>query len=326
MSTLLLMRDNMEYLAQWNAWLGKRMFLIILLALGFGFMVQNAQFPGVTWLVMALYAYMTFVTALETSLKQFINVLGKPWIPIWILILVHVITPILSWGVGYVFFPEDFDIRLGYLISASLPVGVTSIIWTSLLRGNVSISLVTVTVDTIIAPIILPLLFMLVIGQAIQVDYLKMLLQLLGIITLPTIAGMLLHDYAEGKVAFFVRGLGGLTSKLALFLVIFFNAVAVAPMIAWNLSLIKMMLVTLFLVQASYLLGYFGGLSLKERSREITVAIVYNVGLRNISVGLILVLTNFSPAVSVPITLFILFQQPLASLVPYLLKCTKGQT
>lgn len=63
--------------------------------------------------------------------------------------LVHFITPLTAWAVGMVFYPNDSDIRIGYLIGASIPIGVTSIIWTSILiKGNLGIAFVAVTLDT----------------------------------------------------------------------------------------------------------------------------------------------------------------------------------
>jgi len=315
-------RNKMGNFTRWNNWLGRRMYLFVLLALGMGFMTRLKNTPAVWMLIIALFAYMTFITALETSFRQFIDVLSRPWIPVWILFLVHVVTPLIAWILGYLFFPDDLNIRLGYLIGAVIPVGVTSIIWTSLLRGNVAVSLVTVSIDALVAPVLLPLFFLIAIGRAIQINYFQMTVQLLVMITIPSIAGMILHDYSGKRVVGFAKGLGGLSSKLVFYLMVYINAAVVAPMIIWSMAVMKMLLVTLLMVLAAYLTGYLGGFITKHRSRENTVAILYNVGLRNISAGLVLALTHFSVQVAVPITLYILFQQPLASLAPYLFRLT----
>lgn len=310
----------MDFFSQWNSWLGKRMFLLSVTALLLGFAVNIPDSPTLRILVMALFAYMTLITALETSLKKFVTVLSQPWVSLWVLFLAHLVTPLIAWTVGYLAFPEDVNIRLGYLICASIPVGVTSIIWTSLVGGNVAVSLVTVTLDTLFAPAFLPVFFMVAIGHAIHIDYVEMALQLLWMITIPSVTGMLLHDLTQGKVTAFAKGFGGFTAKIGFFLVIFFNATVVAPGIAWNLSVLKMALVTLFMVIVGYTIGYLGSFALKNRSAETTLAMIYNVGLRNISAGLVLALTHFPSQVVVPMALFILFQQPLASLVPYVFK------
>jgi len=54
-------------------------------------------------------------------------------------------------------FPDQHLIRIGYLISAAIPVGITSVIWTAIVKGIFPVSLVTVNLDTIIAPVAVPI-------------------------------------------------------------------------------------------------------------------------------------------------------------------------
>jgi predicted Na+-dependent transporter len=310
----------LEHIAHINSWLGKRMFLLVLSALVIGFNIPIHDSPAVRVIVIALFAYMTFITALETSLRQFIKILSRPWVPLWALLLVHVVTPLLAWWAGYIFFPEDIYIRIGYLISASIPVGVTSVIWTSLANGNVAVSLVTVTVDTLIAPLFLPAFFAVTLGKSLQIDYVEMAIQLMWMITIPSIMGMVWHDLSNGKVAGFAKHIGGVTSKIAFTLVIVVNAAMVAPEITWDLTIVKMLVVTFSMVAVGYFIGYIGSFVFKNRPRDIAVAMIYNVGLRNISAGLVLALTQFPPPVAIPMTLYIMFQQPTAAAIPYILK------
>lgn len=306
--------------AKWNSWVGKRMFLGVLIALAVGFNCPIAFSPAMKLALIALFAYMTFVTALETSLRRFARVLSRPWIPLWILVLVHCVTPLAAWLVGYLLFPHDAFVRLGYLIAAAIPVGVTSIMWTSIGNGNVPVSLVAVTLDTLIVPVLLPAFFLVAVGRAITLDYKDMMLQLLWMITIPSVAGMLIHDVSGGRSLAFAKGFGGLTGKLAFFVMIFLNAAVVGPGITWSASMLKMLLVTLFMVALGYCIGYWGSYVIKGRPADIAVSMIYNVGLRNIAAGLLLALAYFPPQVAVPITLFILYQQPLASMVPLVLK------
>lgn len=306
--------------AQWNSWMGKRMFLGVLVALAVGFNCSVAYSPELRVALIALFGYMTFATALETSLQRFFQVLSRPWIPLWILLLVHFATPLVAWLVGYIFFPEDAYVRMGYLIAAAIPVGVTSIMWTSLGNGNVPVSLVTVTLDTLIVPVLLPAFFLVTVGKAIAFDYRDMMLQLLWMITIPSVAGMVIHDLSGGRSVAFAKGFGGLSGKLAFFVMIFLNAAIVGPGITWSAAMLKMLLVTLFMVALGYCIGYWGAFAVKGRPADITVAMVYNVGLRNIAAGLLLAIAYFPQQVAVPITLFILYQQPLATLVPMALR------
>lgn len=307
-----------ERFSRWNEWLARRMFLLVLLALGFGFSVKLPAGPAVKGAVIGLFAYMTFVTSIGISFRQFFRVLSRPWVPLWVLVLVHVVTPLVAWGAGQLFYPDDAQLRLGYLIGASIPIGVTSIIWTSLTKGNLAVSLVAVTLDTLAAPVLYPLFFKAVAGQALAYDFTGMVLELMGMITIPSLAGMALHDAGGGRFAQFAKTVGGCSAKVAFFLVVFINASLVAPAMEWSLTLLKMLLVSLLLVTAAYAVGFLGSFALRARSRDIVMAMIYNVGLRNIAFGLVVALTYFPPAVAVPVTLFMLYQQPLATIIPYL--------
>jgi predicted Na+-dependent transporter len=311
------------FLIQCNGWLSKNMFIVVLSALVLGFLTTIIDSPSLRQTVVVLFAYMTFVTALSTSFKDFLKVLRTPWIPLWVLILVHFVTPLTAWAVGMIFYPNDPDIRLGYLIGASIPIGVTSIIWTSLVKGDLAISLVAVTLDTFVFPLVLPLFFHMLIGETIDINYGNMVIDLMFMVTVPSIVGMLLHDFTNGKVANFATSVGGVTSKLALFVVILINSAVVMPQIIWDISILKTLLVTFFIVSAGFFVGYLGSFVLKERTREIILTMIYNVGIRNNACGLVIALTYFPPRVAIPMTLSILYQQPLATIVSYLYKRLK---
>lgn len=303
-----------------NAWLSKNMFIVVLSGLFLGFFVTIKDSSLLRNLVVALFAYMTFVTALDTSFKNFIAVLKKPYIPLWVLILVHFITPLTAWTVGMIFYPNDPDIRLGYLIGASIPIGVTSIIWTSLVKGDLALSLVTVTLDTFIVPALFPLLFHIVIGKSIDIDYGKMVIDLMFMVTVPSIIGMLLHDWTRGRVARFSKSIGGATGKIGLFVVILINSAVVMPQITWDISIMKTLFVTLMIVSGGFFAGYLGSFVLKERTPGLVLTMIYNVGIRNNACGLVIALTYFPPRVAIPMTLSILYQQPLATMIAHLYK------
>ncbi|MDF2874162.1 MAG: bass: bile acid transporter [Sporomusa sp.] len=301
-----------------TAWLGQRMFLIVLSALLIGFISPISDSAALRAIVIGAFAYMTFVTALDTSFKEFLQVLKRPVIPIWILMLIHIVSPLIAWLTGLILFAGNQSVQLGYLLGASTPIGVTSVIWTALTQGNVSIALVAVTLDTLIVPVMLPFFFKVVIGQTLHIDYVQMMVQLLLMVTVPSILGMTLHDYSREILTPVIKTAASFISKIAFFAVIFVNAAIVGPSISWDISTLKIVLITMFLVAAGYLIGFLGSYVFKDRSKETALAMIYCVGLRNISFGLVLALTFFPPPVAVPITMFILFQQPFAAMIPYL--------
>ncbi len=307
-----------QYFFRGNEWLGKRMFFVVLSALLLGFVLSIPKNPASANISIGLFAYMTFVTALGISFKDFVRVLRNPGVVIWMLFLVHIAMPILAWGMGSLFYQDSYFTRLGLLMGAAIPIGVTSVIWTSVANGDIALALVAVTMDTIVSPVLLPAFIFLVAGKAVHIDFVHMLVELLWMITIPSTLGMIVNDLTHQRLANFTSSVGGLTSKFALFLVVFINASAVAPEISWSFSLGKMLLVILSLVICGYSLGYVGSLVLSNRKRAIVVTMVYNVGMRNIAFGSVLAIAYFPASVAIPITLAMIFQQPMAAVVSYL--------
>lgn len=298
-----------------NLWLGQNMVYIILSGLAVGAVLPVEDSPQLRELIIGLFAYITFVSSLTTSMKKFLQVLRHPWVPLWILTLVHVVTPLVAYLIGLFFYPEDLYARIGYLVGASIPIGVTSLIWTSLVQGNVAVSLVAVMLDTFLVPFLMPLFFTLVLGKSVNVDYMKMIQDLVWMVSVPSLAGMFLHDIFKGRLDSFAKGVGGASSKVAFFFVIYINAALVLPKLVWEVSLVKMLLITLLVVASGYATGYLGSFALNTRSREAISTMIYNVGIRNNACGLVIALAYFPPAAAVPITLAILYQQPIATLI-----------
>lgn len=296
------------------------MFLLTIAGLTTGYLFPVANSPALRLTAVSLFAYATLVTSMGASFRQFLSVLRKPLIPLWILFLTHLFTPLIAWVVGMIVYPDDPLTRLGYLIAASVPIGVSSIVWTALTGGYMAVSLAAVTFDTTIVPLLLPAFFKVVVGKTIPIHYGGMALQLMLMVTLPSVIGMIWHDRASSRVMAFYEGIGGFSSKLVIIAVIYINSAVAVSGITWSPALLKTALVTLFLVVAGFLAGYGGSRPLTDRSSAMVLTLMYNVGLRNISVGLVLALTYFPPPVAIPITLYILFQQPVAAVIPMLFK------
>ncbi|MCQ2560175.1 MAG: bile acid:sodium symporter family protein, partial [Clostridia bacterium] len=113
-------------------------------------------------------------------------------------------------------------------------------------------------------------------------------------------------------------GLGGFTSKIALIVIIYFNAVEVLPYLEKSWLLLKILGVVLLMVASGYLTGLLAFYFLSGSQKKQAAAMVFTIGMRNNSFGAILVMANFPPLAAVPVVLAMLFQQPLAGVSSYL--------
>jgi len=290
------------------------MFFVTLIALLIGFNFNLPHFFFSQNVTLFCFVYLTFVTSLDVHFKDLLRIIKHPVLPLGMLILIHAIMPIIAGGIGFLFYPQDFYTRLGFLISSVIPIGLTSIVWTGIAGGDVVLALVVVMVDTLLAPLILPGFFALVLGQSIAMNYSQMVLELIVMVVLPSLAGMALNDITKGKVDCFSRSLGGLTAKIGVFFIILINAATIAPKIVWGISILKLLLVILLLMLSGYLVGYLASFALRNRTRPTVLTMIFNVGMRNINFGFVLAMTYFPIAVAIPVTLASVFNQPIASI------------
>jgi len=295
-----------------NTWLTQRISLFVLLALACGYFLPLDPNPVLQYIVIALFGYMTFTTSLTTSFREFIKIVRRPKMPVYTLCIVHIAIPFAAWMVGILVFPENHLVQIGFLIGSAVPVGITSLIWAHIVKGNVPLALVIVSLDTILAPLLLPLFILFVVGAVISIDYPKMIIELLFMISLPSVAGMLIHDYAGGRARSFSEGFGGVLSRIAFFGIIFINSCLVLPFIVWGPLILKIVLVAAFIAAFGYFIGYVAGRAVTT-DRSTIVSMVYSTGMRNIATGLVIATSYFSYEAAVPIALAMLFQQPFAA-------------
>ena len=309
-----------------NQWLSKNMFLLVSAGIILGFILPVSNSPTVSALATGLFAYMTFISALRTSFQDVIRILTRPFVPLWILFLIHGVAPLVAWGIGIWIYPDNFHMRVGLLIGATIPIAVTSIIWTSIANGDVALALVTVTLDTLFIPILIPVFFKIVLGTSIALNYSDMIIRLLLMVTLPSILGMVVHELTKGRLDHFAGSVGGFTSKIASFLVIFINSALVLSQVKWGSSVVIMMFVVFMLVSINYLIGFLGSFLLKDRPRDVVAAMIFNVGMRNTNFGSVLAIAYFPPAVALPIILTLLYQHPIAAGVSYFFNTSSQKT
>lgn len=61
----------MEQLKKWNYWLNRHMFVLVLSAICVGFISGINKTPTINYIVIVLFAYVTFISSLNTSLVDF---------------------------------------------------------------------------------------------------------------------------------------------------------------------------------------------------------------------------------------------------------------
>ncbi len=260
------------------------------------------------------FAYMTLSIALGSSYRDFIKAFRQPGLYMVIFFCLHVFLPTLATIITGIFLPNYPELRAGVILGTAIPIGVASTIWVNISKGNPAISLTAVILNTVLSPLIVPLVILVTVGTSVHFDVKDLMHGLLLMIVIPTVIGVTLHDLTGGQIKRKVSFFTGPSTKILLAMVIATNMAA-----AWNsLHLLQsaiplVMAVTFSISCSGYLLGYFTG-KIMRLSTDLINTFIYTVGMRNITAGLVMALNYFPEITAIPVVFAIMFQQPLAAL------------
>lgn len=264
-------------------------------------------------LVPLLFAVMTFISSLNLKFHDIKVFKQYPKTILFMIAFLHILMPLWAFFLAELIF-DDRLLTIGFLISVAVPTGVTSVIWVTISKGNLPLSLAIILIDTLLAPILMPLILHLVVGESISLNTSALIFDLIWMIVLPSILGIIVNEWTKGKLFEQYGKPMSLISKICLFAIIMINSSAIAPYVKTiDLELAKVIAVVLFLAVSGYILSLvLGRLFWKSEADQATF--VFNGGMRNIAVGVVIATTYFPSKVAMPVVFGMLFQQVLASI------------
>ncbi|KAJ8946943.1 hypothetical protein NQ314_008742 [Rhamnusium bicolor] len=133
--------------------------------------------------------------------------------------------PLLSYGLGKLLFPNNAEMQLGMFFTGVAPGGGASNIWTVLLGGNISLSIIMTAISTIAAFGMMPL-WIFTLGKVIfdsgnlEVPYTQITTYVVALI-IPLGIGFLIQRYFKKIAQCMTRFLKGLSVGLIIFIVVF---------------------------------------------------------------------------------------------------------
>ena len=293
-----------------NVQLEKRMPFLTPISVVIGLLVATAID---SWVVIVpwIFAFITLSSSVGIKLEKLKEAMIHPG-PIFLsLFIIQVIMPCLAFGVGHLFFSADQLTIVGLIIAFIIPTGVISLMWVSIYKGNSSITLLIVLVNTLLSPLLIPLSLYLLVGTSVEVNSLSLMSSLFWMIVVPSLLGISLNylPYVKHKD---IKSTFSPFSKVGLFFVIAINSSVAAPVITFEWKLFQITAAVFFLASTGYILGALAGKWLKLKN-DVIISLLFNSGMRNISVGATIAILYFPAQVSVPIVLGTLFQQTLAA-------------
>ncbi|MBB6733532.1 bile acid:sodium symporter family protein [Cohnella zeiphila] len=302
----------LDAMARANAPLEKIMPLLTPAAIATG-VLCGSRLESLEGLVPWIFALMTFIGSLKSSLSEMLRELRRPGKLLAIMAVLHVLMPLVGWAAGELFFRGDPYLVTGFVLLFAIPTGVVSVVWVTIYGGNIALTLALILADTLLSPLIVPATLYVLMGEAVRIRAYDMMEGLLWMIVLPSVAGLLLNQWSKGGVARRWSPPLAPLVKVGLFVVVAINGSNIAGELRHADGRMAAVIGATFgTVVLGYLVGW-GMSSLLRWNREDSTAAQFNSGMRNLSAGAVLAVQYFPAAVSLPVISGMLFQQLLAA-------------
>ncbi|GLB60095.1 bile acid:sodium symporter family protein [Cytobacillus sp. NCCP-133] len=273
-----------------------------------------------SYIIPWVFAFMTFSGSLNSNLRLLKEILHHPKPLFLIVFMLHILMPLFAWSTGHLVFGNDSYTIRGLVLAMAIPTGISSFIWVSIYKGNIPLTLSIILLDTFLSPFIVPLTLSVFFHTTVKMEIWPMMAGLFWMVLLPSLAGMILNQVSKGKVTAIMSSRLAPFSKLGMAVVVMLNGAVVAPYLREvNLKLILIGITVFCVAFMGYLFSFILA-NMMKYDRDTTVAVTFNGGMRNISIGAVLAITYFPPAVAVPVVISMLFQQVLASLFGVFIK------
>lgn len=306
-----MVREGLYMLDNLNKRLTKLMPILTPVSLIIGVLIADIG-SQLMFLVSWLFAFMTFAGSLTLNFNSLTSFIKYPYVILLTIAVLHIVMPLWAYLLSTLVF-DDHLLTIGFILSVAVPTGVTSFIWVSISRGNKALCLSIILIDTLLSPIIMPLVVYFAVGKSIDIDTSSLTLDLLWMIVLPSVLAMILNQYTHGKIEENLGKKLAPFSKIALFLIVMINSSIIAPYVknmSWDLARI---IVLVFIVAISgyilwFLIGHF-----VWKDPTLVSTLVFTGGMRNIAVGIVIASSYFPPRVALPVVFGMLFQQVIAS-------------
>lgn len=308
-----------------NSFLEKIMPLLTPTAIVVGVLNESRLLPF-TGLVPWIFAVMTLIGSLKCNFGDLKAVLMKPQKLLVLMVILHVVMPLIGWLAARVVFPGDPYTVTGYVLLFAIPTGVVSVVWVSMYRGNIALTLALILMDTLLSPIVVPGTLYLLMGASVEIQLGEMMKGLLWMVVIPSVVGMLLNQWTKGKVNTVCGPPLSPFVKVGLFMVVSINGASIARYLKHPDAKLLVIIVVTFI---TVVLGYVIGALVSRHFRwdyENSVAVQFNSGMRNLSAGAVLAVNYFPPAVALPVISGMLFQQILAALSGFFIRRKYGSS
>lgn len=146
-----------------------------------------------------MLAGLMLCVSLTFDLQTLRSVLSRPWLQVLATVLVYGPMSVAGWLIGMAAFGTA-PLGLGFALVGTLPTDVSSPLLVWLGRGNVALATVFNAVNTMLSPVVVPLLFLAYTGIELDVPVSSLVLELGITVLTPTIVGVALRTAMPRRI------------------------------------------------------------------------------------------------------------------------------
>lgn len=236
---------------------------------------------------------------LTMSLDDFRLVLQRPKDVLAGVLLRYLIMPTVAFGVAHLLdLPPS--LAAGLILVGCCPSGTASNVMTLIAKGDTALSVTVSSVNTVLAPLVTPFIFLFLAGTMIPIDTKALLIDILKIVLAPIAAGVIINRLA-GRAIRVIQTFVPLVSVVTIIAII---SIVIA------LSAQKLATVAVIAFAAVALHNGFGlglgygaarGLGMTHRKSK---AIAFEIGMENSGLAVALALAHLDPVAALPGAIF----------------------
>jgi len=254
---------------------------------------------GITGYINILLGVVMFGMGLTLTGSDFLRVLREPRGIFLGVLAQFTIMPLVAFALAYLL---DLPPQLaaGVILLGCCPGGTASNVITYLARGDVPLSVSMTSVSTVLAPLVTPLLMLVLAGSWLPVDALALFVSIVQVVLVPVLLGVLINTFFRRQVERVVTVLP--LVSVAVIILIVMGVIAASSESLLTVGPLVFLVVVLHNL-LGLLLGYFAARSLRmNEAGSRTVSI--EVGMQNSGLAAALATAHFSPVAALPGAIF----------------------
>ncbi|MED3687894.1 bile acid:sodium symporter family protein [Peribacillus butanolivorans] len=231
-----------------------------------------------------------------------------------------IIMPLLAFVLA-IGFDLPKEVAVGVILVGCCPSGTASNVMVFLARGNVALAVAIASVSTILAPIVTPLLILLLASKWVNISIGSLFISIIQVVIIPLMLGFVVKKFFGKQAEAGAKALP-LVSVISIVLIVSAVVAGSQAQLA-KTGLLIFAVVVLHNVLGFFLGFFFARLCGMDLAKQKAVAM--EVGMQNSGLGVAIATAHFSPLAAVPSAIFSVWHNISGSVLAFIFSRMKDK-